>query len=108
MQSPEYKLIPGHILPGEPGPVIKIQESGVDGGMGPGAMFWCPCMTRRIVVRTPPHESITFDKQDRLTIRASLGAYPTSEYPDKNWCHAMMTDGKFELLGDSVCLGTKL
>ena len=57
--------IPGTVLPKEPGPVIEIQGSEVDEGFGPGCMFRCPCGERRIVVRKPPHESITFDSDGR-------------------------------------------
>ena len=102
-----YRLIEGHVLPKEPGAVVAIQGSDVDERFGPGCMFRCPCGERRIAVRIPPHESITYDPEGRPTIRASLGAHPTPpDYPSSNWCHAHMKGGRFELCGDAICPGS--
>ena len=107
MSDPVYRLIEGGTLPREAGPVVPIQASEFDGETyGPGCMFWCPCLTRRIVVRTPPHDSITYDAEGRPTIKASLGAKPSPpEFPEGNWCHAHMTEGRFELCDDAICPG---
>ena len=109
MTSIVYKLIAERVLPKEPGAVIEIQ-GGVfeDERYGPGVIFWCPCGERRIVARTPPHKSITFDEQKRLTIKDSLGAHPKPpEYPNDNWCHSHMVEGRFELCDDVICPGVK-
>ena len=103
----EYRLIEGSVLPFKPGPVIRIEQSEFEGEVyGPGCMFWCFCLTRRIVVRTPPHKSITYDAEGRVTIKGSLGAHPMlPEWPKSNWCHAYMTNGRFELCDDAICPG---
>ena len=70
-------------------------------------MFWCQCGYRRILVRIPPHQSITYDAAGRPTICASLGARPLPpKWPTKNWCHAHMKNGRFELCGDAICPGS--
>ena len=103
----EYRLIAGRVLPKEAGPVIEIQASEHEGEhYGPGVMFWCPCGERRVVIRMPPHKSITFDSERRPTIKDSIGAKPAPpEFPTANWCHAFMTDGKFTLTSDATCPG---
>ena len=105
---PEYRLIPGHLLPMEAGPVVKIEASTFEGETyGPSCMFWCPCLERRIVIRMPPHKSIEYDAEGRPTIRDSIGAHPSPpEWPTDHWCHAFMTAGRFELCSDAICPGS--
>ena len=75
-------------------------------GSAPAACSECPCGERRVVVRMPPHKSITYDGEGRPTIRDSLGAHPAPpDWPSGNWCHAFMTDGRFELCSDAICPG---
>ena len=111
--STVYRLIAGRTLPHEAGPVIEVEGGEHDGETyGPGVIFWCPCLKRRIVVRMPPHKTIAFDADRRLTIEASIGAHEcgkpgTDSYLPPNWCHAFMTDGRFKLLNDSICPGAR-
>lgn len=104
----EYRLIEGGILPRGAGPVVQIQASEYEGETyGPGCIFWCPCLERQIVVRTPPHKSIIYDAWGRPTIKGSIGAEPAPpEFPRGNWCHSYMTAGRFKLTADAVCPGS--
>ena len=89
--------------------MVRIEGSEHEGEVfGPGCIFWCPCLKRHIVIRTPPHKSITYDAEGRPTIKGSIGASPSPpEWPQGNWCHAHMTAGRFKLTDDARCLGAK-
>ncbi len=107
MAEVEYRLIKGTVLPKKPGPVVAIEGAVHEGETyGPGCIFWCPCLERRIVIRTPPHNSITYDAEGRPTIKDSIGSEPAPpEFPEEHWCHAHMTAGRFKLTDDARCPG---
>lgn len=107
MGSPEYRLIEGTVLPREAGPVIDA------GGV---TMFRCPCGARRVVIWNQEHPEtkghvVSYDQDGRLTIEGSIG-YAASGDPDREdyrpdgWCHAHVTEGRFELCDDAICPGS--
>jgi len=102
--KPEYRLIGGRSLPREAGPVVEVQGSEHEGEVyGPGCMFWCPCLERRVVVRTPRH-TIAFDQDRRLTLDGSVGG--SGRWKGDNLCHFWMKGGEVEMCDDAKCPGS--
>ena len=68
--------------------------------------FRCPCGERIIYITSPPH-GISFDNEERLTLKGSVGARERGTLP-RNWCHLDMTNGIATMYDDSICPGMKL
>lgn len=71
-----------------------------------GIAFWCPCGTRQIYIKCPPHKRASFDEEGLLTVKPSIGAHANPEmgWP-VNWCHFFIRDGKVDMCADSGCPG---
>ena len=83
------------------GPVLHWQSE-----HGQAVIFSCPCGEREVYVTEQNGHKISFDSDERLTIKGSCGYRERADLGrPANWCHFYMTDGKVKMENDSQCPG---
>ena len=87
-------------------PRPAVQHPSNDGEYNVGYCFWCPCGERIVAIACPPHR-VTVNVDGSVTINGSCGYHADHKRP-QNWCHFTITNGRFEIHGDSQCPGKDL